>query len=341
MFHVSKLLLQIFPFVCVCPAAILAQPQVPEHPASRQECSTFSDEYHNYLNGLQAEYRVCDAANQGVPVAQWRSGYRCSTGVHVPPACVELSNQWDCAIQQYSSLQSLCASRIVGNRNANGSDDPSRKALQNAGGSLASRTALRAAKFLIENGKNEDAKALLAGAQTLGKYADAAQATKAVSNSNLPAEKRIELLTKLGANTIKNPLAADLTKTALQGVTNTNKGAITAFQSQLQQFSNQASQKADQPADKTSNERRLAREKINAVISSRNAKAEEELDRLRVQSQRQRESIRRQEEVIRQQEYEANYIPPGWFECRCPYEHSYIGKVVGGIRYHGPGPDCS
>jgi hypothetical protein len=67
---------------------------------------------------------------------------------------------------------------------------------------------------------------------------------------------------------------------------------------------------------------------VQQAAQACNAGAQRDLRQAMEEDRRRREARRREEE--------ANFIPPGWIECKCPETHSFAGKVVRGIRYHPP-----
>jgi hypothetical protein len=274
----------------------MAQPHVPEHPTER-DCAAFSNAYYSYLKTLQAEYYACDQANQSVPTSQWRRGYRCTVSVDVPPTCVEPSNRWDCANREYGHLQQLCSSRIS---KISESSDPSRQALTNSGSSLASRAALRAANFLVENGKNEEAKALLKSVGIAKKFSDTTEAIKTITNSGSPPDKRIEQLMKLGAASIHNPLSADLTKAAIEAAINTNKAAMSDLDKELQETD--LSARIEKQKQKSLDADRINRtelEKVEQYAVGQAQEAQRQFQYERAPDRERLERIRRENERIR------------------------------------------
>ena len=224
----------------LCSSAGMAQdrPSVPEQPSSEDECAAFSNAYHSYLTRLSANYYACDRANGDAPVSEWRSGYSCGTHIKVPPACVEASNRWDCATSEYSSLQRQCSARLPRNRNA---DDPLRRSLLDAVGLPPPEVAgLRMARRLVEAGKNEDAKSLLANYDALSKYKANVQALKTLYDPNVPPERRVTILANFSASKMLNPLAADLTQKAIGAAVAANQQAMTLLLRELNQISGQA-----------------------------------------------------------------------------------------------------
>ncbi|WP_248447224.1 hypothetical protein [Sinorhizobium meliloti] len=49
---------------------------------------------------------------------------------------------------------------------------------------------------------------------------------------------------------------------------------------------------------------------------------------------------RRQAELAEQQRREQEVVPTGWIVCQCPSQHSGLGRLIRGARYHPRGPAC-
>lgn len=86
----------------------------------------------------------------------------------------------------------------------------------------------------------------------------------------------------------------------------------------------------DLKAAKREHEAAIQKAKESEAIGQR------QLEEMKRQIAVERERIRQQQEREARREREANTIPPGWDVCKCPAAHGFAGKVVFGIRYHGP-----
>src|SRR5262245_3892497 len=94
------------------PAAAQNKPLPPTRPSSVQECEAFRNGYKAYLDELMGEYQRCSRSHTRETIVSWQPGFACPpkslTKTNVPASCVPVSNQWECASSEFSTLINEC-----------------------------------------------------------------------------------------------------------------------------------------------------------------------------------------------------------------------------------------
>lgn len=238
------------------------------HPPTEQDCENFRVTYSNYLKALRDRATACEDQNRQEATFGAQVRIACSP-ITWPRVCAAEIERSSCAHDgTYGRLLNQCFRETREETN-----DPSRRALLGAvGPPPAENTALRMARRLVEASKNEDAKLLLKGYDALGKYQKSVETIRAVYDPKLPPEKRIEILAKIGASKIQNPLASNLTDKAIGAAIVSNREAMNALTRELSKFSTQVER-----AESTAIKNQLgARERETQVAIGKTKRAEQE-----------------------------------------------------------------
>lgn len=238
--------------VAVLSGNAASQPMPPTNPQSAQECNEFNRRYKAYLDGLQDAYRACNHAHQSESTATWRPGYRCTRNVvvNVPAACVEPSNVWDCAGDQYGALLKQCSDAVRGKqREAARELDTSFGRVKNeirkgATDTVAGRVGDYAAKQLaawwVDNSGYGHRRELLEVVERWNNRVELARSIGAILDSSNPKEERIASLALL-FNKHGNELSQTLTESAIKGVNAAHAASLQELDKAFTKFSTERS----------------------------------------------------------------------------------------------------
>jgi hypothetical protein len=299
--------------------------------ANADECARFGAAVTAFVDHLRDQYHACKQAAL-TPAGRWVKEVQC--GTYAPPECVALSNRYFCEANELRGQVHQCRMQMYANRGKESEEKSLSKRLLASGGlGGAARNALRLGLAKLENPHDKRM-------EQLRKYADLVKNARAALDPRKPPTERLRGLGELGAGISlrRQPLAQDLLRVAVRGVTDVHQTSLATLLRSI----NQVSVKIK--ANETSAADSLRRSRSADIQRRIAARVEEAQRQRRVQQEREAAAAREAERIRRQREAEEerrrNYIPPGWEACSCPGQHAHLGKFVAGRLFHPPGLSC-